>query len=283
MIVEELQAIVTKAKRHRVLPLYIKSMLKEHLQAYVLNFIYQHRLYNKLFVFTGGTCLRLCYGLNRLSEDLDFDLKKQLNTEELKASLEAYFNKEYLYTDLQLSVLQRGTQFLLKFPVLQKLELASESESDNLFVKIDLSPMTSTAYEQDTTLTSIQQFNFLVIHYSLPSLMAGKLHAILFRNKLIGIENSKVIKGRDYFDLLWFLQKQVYPDMNRLNQMLSSDFSLSEIVSIMDKKVEEAVTIHRHSFKQDLLPFIDNPSILDGYISSYSNNYQFAKQYLLSV
>lgn len=156
MIAEELQSIVTKAKRQRMLPLYIKSMLKEHLQAYVLNFIYQHRLYNKLFIFTGVTCLRLCYGLNRLSEDLDFDLKKQPNTEELKSSLEAYFKKEYLYTDLPLSLLQRSTQLLLKFPVLRKLDLALESESDNLYVKIDLSPVISTEYEQKTTLTSIQ-------------------------------------------------------------------------------------------------------------------------------
>jgi predicted nucleotidyltransferase component of viral defense system len=49
-----------------------RIVLKDVLQAYVLDFLYYHPAYRHLN-FYGGTCLHVMYGLNRLSEDLDFD------------------------------------------------------------------------------------------------------------------------------------------------------------------------------------------------------------------
>ena len=49
-----------------------RIVLKDVLQAYVLDFLYNHPAYRHLN-FYGGTCLHVMYGLNRLSEDLDFD------------------------------------------------------------------------------------------------------------------------------------------------------------------------------------------------------------------
>ena len=188
--------------------LYIRSLLKEFLQIYVLNFIYLNQIYNKVFVFTGGTCLRHCFGLNRLSEDLDFDLKKPVDVTILKKTVETYFKTEFMYNGLAVSVLQKGWQLLLKFPVLRDLGLATPAESDLLYVKIDLSPMVSEIYGELTTLRNINNFNYLVTHYDLPSLMASKIATILTRQRLLGKENIRVIKGRDYFDLLWFLDKK---------------------------------------------------------------------------
>ena len=179
MIIEELQFIVNKAQQQNKTNLYIRSLLKEFLQIYVLNFIYLNPDYNKIVIFTGGTCLRHCFGLNRLSEDLDFDLKEPIGILDLKGSLEDYFKKEYLYSDIQISILQRGTQLLLKFPVLKFLNLASGSESDLLYVKIDLFPIVSQIYKQITTLKNAGNFNYLVTSYDLPSLMSSKLVTIL--------------------------------------------------------------------------------------------------------
>ena len=78
MIIEEMRSLLNKQGIQNKSNLYIRSLLKEFLQIYVLNFIYLNQIYNKVFVFTGGTCLRHCFGLNRLSEDLDFDLKNRL-------------------------------------------------------------------------------------------------------------------------------------------------------------------------------------------------------------
>ena len=283
MIIEEMQFIVNKAQQQNKTNLYIRSLLKEYLQIYVLNFVYLNPKYNKIFLFTGGTCLRQCFALNRLSEDLDFDLKKPIDPLELKGSLENYFKKEYLYSDLQISILQRGTQLLLKFPVLKSLNLAYGTESDLLYVKIDLSPIISQIYNQITILKNTGNFNYLITSYDLPSLMSSKLVTILTRDRLSGKENIKIVKGRDYFDLLWFLEKKVIPNLSRVNDLLKATYSINQLFEDINQKVMEATTINRQFFKQDLMPFIDNPQILDGYIENYKDNYNNEKKYLVDV
>lgn len=240
-----------------------------------------NKQYNQVFISTGGTRLRHCFDMNRLSEDLDFDLKTTIDIEEFKGALENYFIKDYLYSALQISVQQKGWQISLKYPVLKQLKLATKEESDLLYVKIDLSPVCSNHYQLLTTLKSIGHFNYLVIYYDLPSLMAGKLHAILRRNKFVGVENASAIKGRDYYDLLWFMEKKTTPNLDRLNDLLEGSFSLKEVMAQVDVKVKEATSAKKRFLKQDLLPFINNPLILDGFIGSYQENYERNKQYLL--
>jgi len=63
--------------------------------------------------------------------------------------------------------------------------------------------------------------------------------------------------------------------------LLEESLSLQEVMAQVDEKVKEATSTKKRFFKQDLLPFIDNPFILDGYIGSYQDNYERNKQYLL--
>lgn len=281
MIVEELKTLINRQNVQTRSSVYVRSLLKEFLQVYVLNFVYLNPKYNKVFLFTGGTCLRHCFGLNRLSEDLDFDLKQEVDVIELKNSIEKYFKTEFMYADLQISILQKGRQLLLKFPVLKILGLANESESDLLYVKMDLSLIMSEIYSENTTLKTVNNFNYLVTHFDLPTLMASKIVTILTRQRFLGKENVNVIKGRDYFDLLWFLEKKVVPNLERINDLLKTNYSINEVIGLISNRVKLATTTSRQFFKQDLLPFIDNPLLLDGYIESYEENYNQNKLYLL--
>jgi len=280
MIIEELKSLINISSVQNKSNLYIRSLLKEFLQVYVLNYIYLNPNYNKNFLFTGGTCLRHCFGLNRLSEDLDFDLKNEIDANNLKSSIEAYFKTEFMYDGLQVSILQKGRQLLLKFPVLKELKLATESESDLLYIKLDMSLMASKIYNQNSTLKSINNFNYLVTHYDLPTLFASKIVTILTRQRFLGKENINVVKGRDYFDLLWFLDKKVIPNLDRINGLIKSSYTIIDLVALVDEKVKIATTISQQYFKQDLLPFIDNPLILDGYIENFAKNYNQNKSYL---
>jgi predicted nucleotidyltransferase component of viral defense system len=280
MIVDELKNIVANVRPQNRTSVYTRSLLKEYLQTYILNFIYLNPTYDRNFIFTGGTCLRRCFGLNRLSEDLDFDLETPVDSKILKKGLDDYFRLTYLYRDLDISLLQQGKQILLKFPVLKELNLASGSESDLLYVKIDLSPVTSKIYQKYTTLNNTNNFNYIVTHYDLPSLMANKIVAILSRNRFQGKDNLEIIKGRDYFDLLWFLEKKVKPNVPRINDLLKKKLSQLEIVSLLDDKVKKAVTTYKQELQRDLIPFIDNPELLEGYTEGYKYNYDFQKQYL---
>jgi predicted nucleotidyltransferase component of viral defense system len=282
-MINQMQALVNNTKSQEKDAHYIRNLLKDFLQVYVLNFIYLHKAYNTNFIFTGGTCLSHCFGMHRLSEDLDFDLKKPIDVEELRTQLIRYFTKDHLVASFQASVLQQGSQLLLKFPLLKQLGLANASDSDLLYVKMDLSTVESSHYEQQATLKSVSHFNYVVIHYDLPSLFAGKINAILTRNRFMGKENTPIIKGRDYYDLLWFLEKKVSINILRLNDLLKSQYSVSEILSLLDSKVEEALTSKKLYFKQDLLPFIDPPQFVEAYIEHYLENYHRYKQYLLDT
>lgn len=113
MILEEIKSLINKSSSTNKSNLYLRSLIKEFLQVYILNFIYLNPQYSKVFIFTGETCLRHCFGLNRLSEDLDFDITKSIDMVKLKTDIENYFKTEFMYQELQVSILQRDQQLLL--------------------------------------------------------------------------------------------------------------------------------------------------------------------------
>lgn len=252
---------------------YIRNKLKELLQVYVLNYIYTNLQYNKNLIFTGGTCLKIFYDLPRLSEDLDFDYLSDINTEQLIDNIGQYFKKQFQYKKIIMSLKQRGNQIILKFPVLHKLGLARVNESDLLYVKLDFSKNPSKFYDLLITSKSVYGFNFIARHYDLPSLMSGKLHAILLRGKLTGIDNRETVKGRDYFDLLWFLKKSIKPNIKRLSEMLGKELDMKSLQNQLDLKIKDVVLRYKSDFKSDLLPLIGNTAFLNEYINNYYEEY----------
>src|SRR3989338_785469 len=74
-----------------------RNALKEELQFYVLNFIYHHPEYSKWIMY-GGSALRVCHGLERMSVDLDFEVAHSISEkflEKLKKEIEKYFINTY--------------------------------------------------------------------------------------------------------------------------------------------------------------------------------------------
>ena len=107
--------------------LFKRNLVKEYLQVLTLSFLYSRKEYRNL-VFYGGSCLRHCFDLPRLSEDLDFvDTKSQINLETLAIDVAKYFDRE-----LGMKVITKTQKFrvLFKFPILHDLELAEPSESN---------------------------------------------------------------------------------------------------------------------------------------------------------
>ncbi|MCG2692349.1 nucleotidyl transferase AbiEii/AbiGii toxin family protein [Microgenomates group bacterium] len=284
MIISELKAIIREQIQQGFSNAYVLNSLKEYLQVYVLNYIYTTDQYKQSLIFTGGTCLRHCFGLNRLSEDIDFDQAFPIDIQQLADDLLSYFSKKYQYKDLKISIKQKGRQLLLKFPVLHALELASQSESDLLYVKLDISSIASKKIQTQTTLKNLYGFNYVMKHYSLPDLMSGKIAAVLTRQRLWGESNQATIKVRDYFDLLWFLDKQIIPNLQRINDLIKENLSSKELVDRLNEKVDLATSKFKLDFKRDLLPFValSETSISD-YLESYQSNYLDKVKYLLNV
>ncbi|MFH1280671.1 MAG: nucleotidyl transferase AbiEii/AbiGii toxin family protein [Candidatus Beckwithbacteria bacterium] len=284
MIINELKEIIREQTQKGFSDAYIRNALKEYLQVYVLNYLYITDQYKQSLIFTGGTCLRHCFNLNRLSEDIDFDQAFPIDIQQLANDLLSYFSKKYLYSNLKVSIKQRGRQLLLKFPVLRALKLVTQSESDLLYVKLDISLSESKNFQTKTTLKNIYGFNYVMRHYSLSDLMSGKIAAVLTRQRFWGESNQATIKGRDYFDLLWFLDKQIIPNLQRINDLIKENLSSKELVDRLNEKVDLATSKFKLDFKRDLLPFValSETSISD-YLESYQSNYLDKVKYLLNV
>ncbi|MDP3011551.1 MAG: nucleotidyl transferase AbiEii/AbiGii toxin family protein [Candidatus Hydromicrobium sp.] len=279
MIYKELEKILIEEKTKGSLDSYTLNLLKEYLQVYVLYYIYTNSKYNKNLIFTGGTCLRHFYNLPRLSEDLDFDFRESFDSQILLYDLEEYFKKQYKFNEIKLAVKQRGNQIVLKFAVLHKLGLAKDNESNLLYVKLDFLKNPSKYFDLQTTSKSIYGFNFVAKHYDLSSLMSRKIHAVLIGKKFQGLDNIEVVKGRDYFDLLWFLKNSVKPNLKRLSEMLNIDTDIDFIEKQLDLKVKELITKHKSYFESELMPLISNPDFIKIYVSNYYEEYlRFKKQ-----
>lgn len=275
MLIEILKQIVEEKKKRNYSNSVIINSLKEYLQFPVLNFIYNSNKYNK-FIFTGGSCLQICYGLPRLSEDLDFDLEKEdyqkLDLEKMGAEIVGYFKKRFLF-DIQYKV-QGNARLYLKFDVLKELGLLYGKGSSLLYVKIEPDLTMFEKFQEEPIAISNYGFNFVARSYPLSFLMASKIIAILKRKWFKGEENEVNIKGRDFYDLYWYLEKNVKPDMDALKSLLGIS-SEKELKERLWEKIEKDVDEKKLAY--DLQNFFSEQN----YITEFCKNYKkIIKKYL---
>jgi hypothetical protein len=117
-----------------------RILLKEALQVIVLDYLYNHPRYRGLR-FYGGSCLRVVYGLNRLSEDLDLDNQLKIDLGRLNEDLSGYFSQRLNYSDITTKEQTGRTGILrltLKFTILQALAL-SPLQEEALHLKLEIS------------------------------------------------------------------------------------------------------------------------------------------------
>lgn len=275
MILQFIENIVRESKEKGENPLYTRSRVKEYFQILVLYYIYTNKNYKSNFIFTGGTCLRHFHNLERLSEDLDFDTLQVHDPEELSSNLNKFFNERLNYKYLNISIKQQGRQILLKFPVLKALGLANTNESDLLYIKCDLENINYNNYNIIKSTKSTFGYNFVVTHYDLPSLFAGKVTAVLTRNLLKGKDNRATIKGRDFYDLLWYLKSNVPINFELVKERLKKpDLEFSELKEQIHLKVKDATSKFQNDFKNDLLAFISDTDFLDDYVENYFDEFK---------
>lgn len=276
MIKEILKNLVEEKKRQGQSNDIIRNLLKESLQFYVLDFIFNSS-YGKNLILTGGGALRIGYGLNRLSEDLDLDLewKKEINKEKLSKEILEYFKKNQKFSEVEATISIRGKQkkIYLKFPILYALGIAGKSESEKLYVKIEIAQNVSSCYQTKFIPVAKFNLNFLLRIYTAETLMASKIIAILKRSFKKGKGNRITFKGRDYYDFLWFLQKGLKPHLKRLKDSLGVK-NKEEINSMLLGKIEG---INPSYLKEDLLPLFEDSRFLKNYCQNYK---KIVKKYL---
>lgn len=179
-------------------PLARANLAREYLQLFLLRLLQDEGALASL-ALVGGTALRVLHRLPRFSEDLDFCAEgRALKPREVfegaaKAAVRAGYQVE-----LKAKPEKTVANAFLRFRGLPKLGGWSSDPRIALSIKleIDLRPPAGAGIE--TTLVQ-RFFPVAVRHHDLPSLFAGKLHAALAR---------KYAKGRDWFDLVWYLTEK---------------------------------------------------------------------------
>lgn len=231
--------------------LFRRNILKQYLQIVALDYLYSHPKYGKL-IFYGGSCLAQCYGLPRLSEDLDFvDIEGNIEINKLAADIVSYFKTK---TDINVASTVQKFRITLKFGILKELGVADINESDLLLLKIEV--FRDDGLLQDCKVQTLPLFkmnrSIIVRTFDLPTLMSTKIRAVLHRkwekrNK--AGEILATVKGRDYFDLMWYLREGIRPNMACLKEARDKE----ELKKLLLDATEKADPT---SIKLDLEAFI---------------------------
>lgn len=266
-MIEERLAFIMAQSGKSFNPLFLRTRLKEVLQDEVLAFVYNHPQYRN-YLFTGGTCLRKLYGLPRLSEDLDFDVPGQPDVVSFVADLREYVSKALQYRHMTTKVSGNGTSVTLVFPILQQLGLVhSSADTPNLLLRCDIAAEPTGIYGTQVSPVSTAKTMFFVRVYDLPTLFASKLAAFLGRDYTRGSSRAQPLKGRDVFDLMWFLQKaqqqewKLQPLWPRVLALLGADSAVNVVRSAADK----AASLDAQQVAADLRPFIETEQGLEAF------------------
>ena len=187
-------------------PAQARNVAREYLQARILGCLQRAGAMVPL-AFHGGTALHFLYASPRYSEDLDFALEQARPQYDLRAYLRAIrqdLGAEGYGVELKVNDRKVVHSAFVRFAgLLHDLEL-SPHRDEVLAVKIevDTHPPAGAALAR----TIVRRYVMLHLqHHDQASMLAGKLHAILQRPYL---------KGRDVYDLLWYLSDPGWPAPN---------------------------------------------------------------------
>ena len=224
--------------------------------------------------FYGGTALRIFYGLNRFSEDLDFALLKPDKNFDLTKYF-SYIEKEVKAYGLNLEIITKEKskesnitsaflkgdtkEHILKFFPNENMQNITSLRDIKIKFEVDTNPPSGASYEfKYKLLPSPHQIRL----YDEPSLFAGKIHAVLCRGW------NRRIKGRDLYDYVFYLSKGATVNKELLKQKLieskieniGDSFDINTIRKLLNEKFKE---IDYKIAKEDVMPFIEDKKSID--------------------
>lgn len=255
-----------------------KDALREIMQEIALAGLNRAGFFEKA-AFYGGTALRIFYGLDRFSEDLDFSLLAR-NPD---FSLEKYQNaivSEFAALGMQVSITEKkktiknniNSAFLKSETIWKELVLEEiipqnglkEVANIKIKIEVDIEPPLGFVTEEKLLL---QPFSFYVKCLSLPDLFAGKMHALLFRKW------GTNVKGRDWYDMEWYIKKgyELNLDHFLLRAIDSGDWkkdkiSETEFRALLSEKIDK---VKLDFVKADISRFIKDPKKLEIWSPQY--------------
>ena len=250
-----------------------KNAIKEIVQEIVLCGLSRGGFFKEA-AFYGGTALRIFYGLDRFSEDLDFSLISQNENFDL-AKYFPYIENETKSLGLDFSVSEKIKSIdsnvksaFLKGNTKEHIMTFYENTDDAKFInrdelirikfEVDINPPMGATYE---TKFGLLPSPYQVRLYDLQSLFAGKIHACLCRNW------KSRVKGRDFYDYIFFLSIGAKVNLNNLKAKLVQsefikedyDLTIDNLKLLLNERFEN---MDFEQAKEDVLPFIKDKTKL---------------------
>jgi predicted nucleotidyltransferase component of viral defense system len=255
-----------------------EQALREIMQEIALSGLQRADFFNHA-AFYGGTALRIFHGLNRFSEDLDFSLLKKEPDFEFGPYFDAII-AEFASVGIKVSLTQKMKSAIshVDSAFLRSDTSWNELVFENTIPQINLSfkPIIKIKLEIDThpplgfrteNLLLTKPFSFYVNCFTLPDLFAGKMHVLLFRKW-----NNRV-KGRDWYDLEWYLKKGVEVNLVHFCQRASESndwegdaISKEQLIDLLKQKI---ASVNFDNIKEDIVRFIPNPEVLNIWSAGY--------------
>ena len=242
---------------------------REIMQQVTLAGLYRGGFFDRA-AFYGGTCLRIFYGVQRFSEDMDFSL---LAPDE-KFSLENYFEPikaefRAIGKDVVISKKVKTVQtnvesaFLKDNSAIYNLQFSTK-RSVKIKLEVDVQPPAGFATEHKLLLLP---FSFMTRCYALPDLYAGKMHAFLFRNW------QTRVKGRDWYDFEWYVRNNIALNFTHLqkraeqiNALTEKEFTREKFRKMLKERIAKT---NIDAVRNDVRPFLKTPQETEIWSTEY--------------
>ena len=255
-----------------------EQALREIMQEIALAGLQRSGFFEKA-AFYGGTALRIFHGLQRFSEDLDFSLvepKPGFSLQPYMKGIETEFSalgvkvsiqekNKTTKTDVDSAFLKRDTTW--KELVIKEI-LPNESvkmrPSIKIKIEVDTTPPPGFSTEEKLLL---KPFSFYVKCFILPDLFAGKMHALLFRKW------KGRVKGRDWFDMEWYIRKGVLLNLDHLliraqdsGDWKEKSMSKEQFMTLLQNKIQ---SVSFSSIREDVVRFIPDEKVIEIWSAQY--------------
>ncbi len=236
------------------------NVMREYLQAYVLRILHDEGFFRSA-AFVGGTALRFLYDLPRFSEDLDFSQAENAAGLDF-IGLMKKVDRELAAAGYSASIAYKTDKTvhnaMIKFEGLLREAGLSPMKSRKFSVKIEVDTRPPQGAALKTYVVN-KHFPFTFLSYDVASLFAGKVHALLTR---------KYAKGRDYFDLGWYLSrwKDITPNLPHLRNALAQTGWQGGQVDEVNWRALLARVVESADWKavrRDVENFLENPRDMD--------------------
>ena len=260
----------------------VVNALKEIFQEVALLGLYRGNFFSKA-AFYGGTALRVLYGSNRFSEDLDFSLLKK----DASFNIEYYFQyiinefeafgidiaikkkQKKINTDIESAFLKNNTSLHTLDINIDRLKSIIETVYSGKQLKIklevDINPPLKFQTEAKTLLMPV---TFNVVSMTLPNLYAGKMHAVLCRSW------KNRVKGRDWYDFEWYVKQNARLNLEHLQERMYESGHLERGVKLDDSVFKQKLkakidNLNIEKAKAEVRPFLKDPSEIEFWSKDY--------------